>query len=348
MNYTIKDNTNYSESRKEIGGNKFDITKFILSILIICLHSNSFPIIFTPLFRIAVPLFFIITSYFFFSKMKIAKNNEERNALFFHYIKRNFFLLTFWSIVLIIPICIRNHWIEMQVPNIIYSIVKCFFIGSTFQGSWFISATILATSIIYILCYKFKIKDRTLFVWCIALYIICCMCSNYSHLLLDSFPYNKYYGIYRNWLGDPFCSFVIGIVWISLGKFLVYHQFYLSRRILIFLVILSFIFIYIEFFLINKYLLPIQANDCYITLLLLCPALMLMINYLKDIKIKRNKELRKLSIIFYCTHGTFIIILRQFLHNEVLYTILVFILCFITGLCIIKYENKYKILKYAT
>lgn len=348
MEYKMNENLYPSKSGKKIGGNKFDITKFILSIFIICLHSNSFPNIFTPIFRVAVPLFFIITSYFFFSKLKITSNNKERNALLFHYLKRNFFLLLFWSIIFIIPICIRNHWIVMHFPYIIYSIIKSIFIGSTFQGSWFISATIIATSIIYILCYKFKIKDRTLFVWCIVLYVICCMCSNYSHLIIDCYPYYNYYNIYRSWLGDPFCSFVIGIVWISFGKFLAYHKFSLSHKIIKCVVILSFILIYIEFFLIKKYLSPIMANDCYISLLLLCPTLILLIIHHKDIQIKGSKVLRKLSIIFYCTHGTFLMVLRQIMHVDLFYTIIVFILCFITGFCIIKYEKKYKILKYAT
>lgn len=46
----------------------FDFVKFILSILIVSLHSGIVPDILIPVVRTAVPLFFIISSYLLFSK----------------------------------------------------------------------------------------------------------------------------------------------------------------------------------------------------------------------------------------------------------------------------------------
>lgn len=46
----------------------FDLTKFILSIFIVSIHSGIVSDIFIPIVRIAVPMFFIITSYLLFSK----------------------------------------------------------------------------------------------------------------------------------------------------------------------------------------------------------------------------------------------------------------------------------------
>ena len=51
----------------------FDLVKFILSI--VSLHSGIVPDIFIPIVRVAVPLFFIISSYLLFEKKSISVEN---------------------------------------------------------------------------------------------------------------------------------------------------------------------------------------------------------------------------------------------------------------------------------
>ena len=46
----------------------FDFTKFILCLFIVSLHSGIVPNILSPFVRIAVPLFFMISSYLFFER----------------------------------------------------------------------------------------------------------------------------------------------------------------------------------------------------------------------------------------------------------------------------------------
>lgn len=54
----------------------FDLIKFILSIFIVSIHSGIVPDIFIPIVRIAVPLFFIISSYLLFRKKKEMTDNR--------------------------------------------------------------------------------------------------------------------------------------------------------------------------------------------------------------------------------------------------------------------------------
>ena len=46
----------------------FDLTKFILSLFIVAIHNSIIPDILSPCARIAVPLFFMISSYLFFER----------------------------------------------------------------------------------------------------------------------------------------------------------------------------------------------------------------------------------------------------------------------------------------
>ena len=71
--------------------NSLDILKFILSIFVLIIHSEIDKTVISPLLRIAVPIFFVISGYLFFSKIqKLDNRKDELNALA-HLFKRNLF-----------------------------------------------------------------------------------------------------------------------------------------------------------------------------------------------------------------------------------------------------------------
>ena len=78
--------------------NSLDILKFVLSILIMVIHTGIDKTIISPLLRIAVPLFFIISSFFFFSKINSISEKEKPAALL-RFVKRNLGLYLFWAII---------------------------------------------------------------------------------------------------------------------------------------------------------------------------------------------------------------------------------------------------------
>lgn len=64
MNTFTMLNANYISGK--YGGEKFDLLKFILAIMIVMLHTNVLPKGIQPILHLAVPLFFLMTSYFSF------------------------------------------------------------------------------------------------------------------------------------------------------------------------------------------------------------------------------------------------------------------------------------------
>ena len=73
--------------------------KLILSIFVVVIHTTGLDI-FSPILRFAVPLFFMLSSYFFFSKYDSTDDTYERRDMLFKYIKRNLQLYAFLFIAL--------------------------------------------------------------------------------------------------------------------------------------------------------------------------------------------------------------------------------------------------------
>ena len=66
-----------------------DLVKVILSIIVVGIHINPFGEysgLYYPICRIAVPLFFMISSYLLFSKLK---NNSNSKEVLVKFVKRN-------------------------------------------------------------------------------------------------------------------------------------------------------------------------------------------------------------------------------------------------------------------
>ena len=61
---------------------KFDILKLVMSFFVVAIHMALFPEILYPWLRIAVPLFFIMTGFFFFGKLqKIQDYKAQKRAV---------------------------------------------------------------------------------------------------------------------------------------------------------------------------------------------------------------------------------------------------------------------------
>ena len=78
---------NKGSSGKEY--NAIDIMKLVLAVLVMVIHSGADKTIISPVLRTAVPLFFVISSYFFFSKNQRLLSKKERNAALGKLVKRN-------------------------------------------------------------------------------------------------------------------------------------------------------------------------------------------------------------------------------------------------------------------
>ena len=164
------------EQRKEI--EILDAAKFVMAVMVVGIHTLGRYGIY-PLFRIAVPLFFMISSYLF-------SNTEKRGNL--RYLKnfciRNLKLYIFWFVVLMpVFLPMGGYLTGNLLFNVFKLIIKVFF-GSTFAASWYISALVLGMCFVFI-CDKVGINYRIVLGLTFGIYVICCLNSNYRNLMAD-------------------------------------------------------------------------------------------------------------------------------------------------------------------
>ena len=128
-----------------------DLAKFILSIMIVAIHTALFQTYLFPWLRIAVPLFFMISSFLLFDRVN-ASSIDQKDQVIKNYFIRQLKLYLFWFIVLLpLTIYFRKDWV-IGVDSIFHIITNIFsntLFSSTFIASWFIVASIWATLIVY-------------------------------------------------------------------------------------------------------------------------------------------------------------------------------------------------------
>lgn len=288
------------EQRKSI--EIFDVAKFIMSIMVVGIHTLGKYGIY-PLFRIAVPLFFMISSYLFF------KNSSKRgNAKYLKkFCVRNIKLYSFWFIILMPVFLWFGGYLKGNLPlNAVKLIAKIFF-GSTFSASWYISALVIG------MCFVFfwdnlKINYRILLIITFVIYAICCFNSNYRNLMEDSsfvVMLNKVYP------GTIYNSFLVGLFWITLGYVFVHKKSIYNKKRSLICLFFSCIFLLAEYFIVEKYHCTVD-NDCYFMLVPVCYFIFEnLANSNLQFKKINVRLLRKYSTIIYCVHGSLAIIIEH-------------------------------------
>lgn len=109
-----------------------DAAKFVLSILVVAIHSypfDGYAVFFNPILRTAVPLFFLISSYFFFNHHKYLSDLEERVLHIEKYVSRNLHLYLFWMLVFLMPTIRYRQWFSNGILNGLVLWTRSFFYG---------------------------------------------------------------------------------------------------------------------------------------------------------------------------------------------------------------------------
>ncbi len=333
-----------------------DLSKFILSIMIVAIHTSLLPELLYPWLRLAVPLFFIISSFLLFKKINNS-SKEESNNIIKKFVFRQIKLYLFWFIVLLpFTVYLRRDWFYMGIRNGIRLVVQNTLFSSTFIASWFIVATITATVIIYKLSNKKNYK--LLFVIFTLIYFGCCTVSSYNTFITNFDLINKIYSVYLYFFPSPIFSFPVALIWVFIGKMFADNNinYKIKNKKIFLLSLITFsIFLFIEWKFVIK-ISNIYSNDCYFFLL---PLSILIFKLLLNINIdlKYNKILRNISTITYPLHASiapFVFsILDKFIDNITLIGILNFCMtlsiCYIACFIIFKLVkiDRFKFLKYS-
>ena len=150
-------------------------------------------------------------------------------------------------------------------------------------------------------------------------------------------------------------SFPAGLIWVLLGKWMAEHEISVKKWMLNCLIIVSFLALYTEQYLILHSHWLVGANDCYFSLLLLVPCLFAWL-LRQNVTCPYAPALRAASSVAYAFHASFItllsgaatIVLHAHLHPIVLFAAAC-LACFTLTYLILRLEKLHKLrfLKYA-
>ena len=288
-----------------IDGRRFDVLKIILSVFVVGIHTMPILFWFRPALRMAVPLFFMMSSYFFFLKQsKISDLEGKRNA-YWLFVKRIVWLYLFWTIILLPYIAYSGEWHNLSFVTFL-KILKSFFFSGTFSASWYLTSTIISVSIIWYLSKYFS--NRVLLFVGLITYIFCCLTSNYL-VLYEKLPASVIlYKSYAFMFGKPCNSFLSAMLFVEIGKIFAENKIFLANRRLLVLFFVSLLLLFVEAELIRHFKLNLSkvdySDDCFFFLVPLCVSLFMLLgqNFI-SIPFK-TMALRHSSTIVYCSHFT--------------------------------------------
>lgn len=315
-----------------------DLGKFFASILIVVVHCRPLSVYpqmdyyLTGLCRIAVPFFFIASSYFFFK--------SEKDIWTF--VKRLLLLYLAWFVIEL-PLTVQRFFIDTD-NSLLYNCFLFFrglFINSTFYASWFITALWQGVLIVWWL--SKKINNKWLFGIGIICFIIACMWSMYRETINGTviWPFFKVLGV----LLAPSNSFIIAIPYCIIGKYFAEHP---NLRINKPAAIIPIVMILaLELWLCRNIG---YMSDSYFSLIVICPILFLfLLNWDISFNPTISKFLRNCSILIYLLHLPVLHLLNTHLHSPLSgFALLsvVFLCSLFFASIIIFASKKIRILKY--
>lgn len=148
-----------------------DVFKLVAAFFVVGIHAwplpdlNSNVVLFQGIGRFAVPFFLLTSGFLLHKKLKNMVDTKEKKTYTWQYIKRLFQFYAAWWLVYLWLTPLKWGGIYrfegQQGIRLLKSIFNqyflYFFTGSTFTGSWYISATIIGTIIVFVLFNRLSI-----------------------------------------------------------------------------------------------------------------------------------------------------------------------------------------------
>ena len=324
----------------------FDLLKFLMSMMIVAIHTKAFfdvdiiRRLTAPLLNAAVPVFFILSSFFLFSKME---KSGFLWCVWMSFFKRISILYLFWFIITLpVTLYTRSDYWELSQPVLALTFFKDLLFSHTFGGSWFLSALVVGVLFVFLLKKYLNANNVVLLLLAIAVYIFV-KCQ-------DFFP---------NWLQQPYLflqhyireevelTFVTGFIWCAIGFILAKKNFLEC--------ITSRIYSKIQWFIwLGLFLLCVLIqNEFKIIVLPFFVVSMIIVAYsVKSRPTRGFLYLRNLSILIYLIHFVMLHIVSHFLPQgslHIVYFIGVYISSLFLSMAILHIEKSpiFKVLKYA-
>ena len=314
----------------------YDILKIILAIMVVLIHGNIFPNILYPWLRIAVPLFFVMSSYFLFSKLNKEKDNQKKKIIIKSFVLRNLKLYLIWFIILLpITLEIKKYFVDYSFFKGLIILLRDFIFSSTFCSSWFIIALIEGCIILYF-CSK-KISNKLLLIGSFVIYLFITIISTYTFIIPD----NKIIYYFKMIIPAPCNSFLVSFMWMMIGKMFAEKKINYGYKTNTIIFIISGILLFIEWiFVKNKT--NIFTFDCYILLIPFVISIYWFVSNIKPFYYEYSIMLRNISTVMYTTHKSIIYIFNNYIviGNKYVVFILVILSCILLTFNV-NYLSKY-------
>lgn len=270
-----------------------DVGKFIAALLVVILHVH--PLASHPdanywlscLCRIAVPFFFITSSFLFY----------KRGGDIREYVFRLLLLYAVWFVIES-PLVIHQFFLDSNesLPRKCLLFCRGLFINSTFAASWFLTASWQGMLLVWWLSKKVS-KN-----WLIIIGLVC---------FLSTLPETMWYGLiagtpirpvywYYVILLCPANSFIVAIPYCIAGKFLAENESPISKKNVLWFLAAAVILSIFEAGICKE---TQWMTDSFFGLLLITPCLVwLMANTSVNISPKTSRCLRSMSTLIYLSH----------------------------------------------
>lgn len=155
------------------GSNAIDVLKFGMVAMIVAIHTSFFKELTNPWFRIAISIFFIQSSYYFFKTLNGLTFGEKESRLAYN-VKRIFFLYALGLMVLS-PFVLIIKWdlLSSHGPLVIIScIIRGIPMGIFFGASWLFVALMIGVPVVlylskWLLASRMSLKYSMKVVLCI-------------------------------------------------------------------------------------------------------------------------------------------------------------------------------------
>ncbi len=192
--------------------NGLDLLKFIMALFVVMIHvkpnvhSEVLTTMLDPIMSIAVPIFFMLSSVLIFNKL----TKTGGYAPLIRYSKRLSILYLCWLVIDIWFVLFKRPYIADGFPYGCLEFVKDLFFGTTFPGSWFLSALLVSVVLVYVGCQtigKYAVLGIALF---LSLYVSCIdMIPEYMRGLYEWYATNV--------RQEVILSFPSQMIWVAIG-----------------------------------------------------------------------------------------------------------------------------------
>lgn len=309
---------------------KYDIVKLCLSLFIVAIHSNLWPMALYPWLRVAVPVFFMLSGYFLFSKLN-TQPKDKHKAIMKSFVLRNIRLYAFWFVICL-PVTVVLRWEEYTSGTVLQGIwlfARNLLFGSTFIASWYISSCVIGSLIVYF--FSSKMRSWAVFLLSLLAFTAVTLYSGYLPFFPQDGLLARSLTGFSSAVGAPTGTFLASVLWLFLGKCFAENKLRFPKMWLsVLLLTLSCALLYLEWrFLFEKN--GASRNDSYFMLLPVCLCLFGYLQKLRPLALPNSIHIRRFSTVTYALHGSVVAILDNVLEDYFSFDIslIVFILTLI-------------------